>query len=85
MSVSTIADAETVSDRMGMPREAAEAEISKAGYKMEVFNLAPEEIAEWEKIGGQPIWDQWLADMEAKGLPGQKAFDETLRLIDKYK
>jgi len=52
---------------------------------MEVFDLGAEEIAQWKEIGGKPIWDQWIADMEAKGLPGQKAFDETLRLIEKYK
>lgn len=30
-------------------------------------------------------WDEWVADMKAKGLPGQAVLDEALRLAAEYK
>jgi len=44
----------------------------------------PEEKAEWVKIAGQPIWDEWLAEMEKQGKPGQAVLDYTLELVEKY-
>ena len=50
---------------------------------MEVINLSDEETARWmEKI--QPIHDDFLADMEGKGLPGEEALEVAKRLADKY-
>lgn len=48
----------------------------------EVYILPPEELDKWREIV-QPMWAKWVADMEAKGLPGQAVFDETLRLAGK--
>lgn len=28
--------------------------------------------------------EAWIAQMEKKGLPGRKVFDEAVRLIEKY-
>lgn len=39
--------------------------------------------AEWRKLA-QPIYDEWVADMNAKGIDGQALIDEARTLIDKY-
>ena len=44
----------------------------KGVQKVEV---APEVIAEFQSVAGKPIHDQWIADMEAQGLPGQELYD----------
>ena len=46
---------------------------SGAGHK--INKLSPEERAELNKRL-RPIIDKWVSDMEARGLPGQKALDE---------
>ena len=38
---------------------------------------------EWRKIS-QPVYDDWVADMNAKGKDGQALIDEARMLIDKY-
>lgn len=43
--------------------------------------LSEEEIAVWrDKVKG-PVYDKWIEDNEAKGLPGKAVYEETLRLI----
>ena len=39
--------------------------------------------AEWMPVV-QPIYDQWVADMDAKGLDGQALIDEARMLMDEY-
>ncbi len=61
------------------------ATIKNAGYEIKDVNLNPGELEKWQGIAGKPLWNDWVADMEAKNLPGQKALDEVLRLMEKYK
>lgn len=42
--------------------------------------LTPEEIKVWYDLVKQPVHDAWIADCNAKGLPGQAVYDEALRL-----
>jgi TRAP-type C4-dicarboxylate transport system substrate-binding protein len=49
----------------------------------EIITLTPEEAKRWKNIC-QPIEDKWLADMEAKGLPGKAVLDEAQKLLEKY-
>ena len=42
---------------------------------VEKVEVAPEVIAEFQSVAGKPIHDQWIADMEAQGLPGQELYD----------
>jgi TRAP-type C4-dicarboxylate transport system substrate-binding protein len=42
-----------------------------------VYRLSPRELAEWEKASIS-AYDEWLADMEKKGLPGKKVLDAAL-------
>ena len=53
----------------------------KAGNK--IYNLTPEELERWKSVV-RPVWDEWIADMEAKGLPGKKIFDAVMQLKEKY-
>lgn len=51
---------------------------------LDIYELPAGELAKWrEALAG--IHSQWVADMEAKGLPGQEIYDEAVRLAEKYK
>ena len=53
----------------------------KAGN--EISTLPPKELERW-KTHIKPMWDKWVAGMEAKGLPGRKVLNEVLRLSEEY-
>jgi TRAP-type C4-dicarboxylate transport system substrate-binding protein len=48
-----------------------------------IVTLSAEETAQWREIA-QPIYDQWVADMNARGIDGQALIDEARMLMDKY-
>ncbi|MFH1489135.1 MAG: TRAP transporter substrate-binding protein [Pseudomonadota bacterium] len=56
--------------------------IKKHG--IEVIKAPPEEVEKWAKQA-EPITKKYIADLEAKGLPGQAFYDEARRLIREYK
>jgi len=43
----------------------------------------PEEMKLWMEAA-KPMHEAWIAETEAKGLPGRAVFEETKRLIEKY-
>ncbi|MFC1901858.1 TRAP transporter substrate-binding protein DctP, partial [Chloroflexota bacterium] len=53
-------------------------------YGGQINQFTPEEIAKLEEII-KPVTDKYIADLEAKGLPGKKFVDEMYRLWDQYK
>ena len=54
----------------------------KAGYKIDVYKLPPEEKARWLKVGGKPIWTTWLNKMKKEGRPEAKQIlDDTLQML----
>ncbi len=55
--------------------------ISKQGVS--VYTLPPAEMERWKKAAS-PIYDWWVKNLEAKGLPGKKLLEEALRLSKKY-
>jgi len=55
----------------------------KAMKGKEVIQLSPSEAARWKQMT-KPVWDKWLAGVEAKGLPGKAILDEAERLVKKY-
>lgn len=61
------------------------AKIEKEGKKWERVELDPGEYERWKEIAGKPLWDKWVSEMEAKGLPGKKVLAEYQRLIEKYR
>ena len=61
----------------------------KVGYDdavaagVEVVQLPPAEMARWTgAVGG--IYQQWIADINAKGLPGQQLYNKTREILKKH-
>ena len=51
--------------------------------KAEILSLSVEEKKRWsDRI--RPLNDKWIGEMEGKGLPGKKIFEETRSLVEKY-
>jgi TRAP-type C4-dicarboxylate transport system substrate-binding protein len=51
--------------------------------KAEMIELSPEEMARWKNaVAG--IYQKWIADIKAKGLPGQEIFDMANQMVKKY-
>ena len=48
-----------------------------------IITLDAEQTAEWRELS-QPIYDQWVADMNSKGIDGQALIDQAQMLIEKY-
>lgn len=48
------------------------------------YQLPAEEVERWREIGGKPIWEEWVKEMEEKGLPGKKVLEKTIELYKKY-
>ena len=46
---------------------------------LDIYDIPAGELAGWKQALA-PLHQQWIADMEAKGLPGQKIYDEAVRL-----
>lgn len=48
-----------------------------------IITLDEQQVAEWEAAAA-PIVDEWIADMDKKGIDGQALVDEARALIEKY-
>jgi C4-dicarboxylate-binding protein DctP len=48
-------------------------------------NLTPEQIGVWRDLVKAAIHDEWIADCEAAGLPGQDVYDRAFEIIDSLK
>ena len=53
-------------------RKADEKNIPLFKRKLTFLTYTPAELAEFRKIGAQPVWDKWVADVTAKGAPGKE-------------
>ena len=40
--------------------------------------MTPEMRDKLIATAGRPVWDQWMADAEKKGLPGKEALERVL-------
>jgi len=49
----------------------------------EIIQLSPAEVKKWKQITS-PVWERWVTDMKAKGLPGKAVLDEAERLLKQY-
>ena len=58
-------------------------EMIKSGkYAYNRYDLPPEELARWRKVGGEPIWDDWVKKMETKGnKQARELLNATLELL----
>lgn len=48
-------------------KEGVMEKVKAEGKSIEVYDLPEAERERWLDIGGKPIWEQWVKDMEAKG------------------
>jgi len=48
-----------------------------------IIMLDEAQVAEWQEISA-PIYDSWLADMDARGVDGQALIDQARALMDAY-
>jgi TRAP-type C4-dicarboxylate transport system substrate-binding protein len=56
--------------------------FQKTGVEINFYSLTPEERAKWLKIGGKPIWNQWVKSMKNKGHPeAQEILDAALMML----
>ena len=60
--------------------------VTKAGnYKVEEVAADPGEEQKWKDLAGKPQWDKWIADIEARGLPGRDTFNKLQQITEKYR
>ncbi|MEQ6249133.1 TRAP transporter substrate-binding protein [Sulfitobacter sp. HNIBRBA3233] len=48
-----------------------------------IYTVSGDEVEAW-RAAAQPVYDEWLADMESKGIDGQALIDEARSLMDAY-
>jgi TRAP-type C4-dicarboxylate transport system substrate-binding protein len=48
-----------------------------------IIELSDEETAKWQEAA-QPVIDNWVAEMDGRGLEGQELLDEARGLIEQY-
>lgn len=53
------------------------------GRNNNIVELSAEQVEEW-KTAAQPVIDNWVAEMEGKGLDGKGLLDDARALIEKY-
>lgn len=49
-----------------------------------IVTLSETEEARWRKAS-QPVYEDWIKEMDAKGLPGRQMVEDAERLVAKYK
>ena len=59
--------------------------MKKTGQKFEEVKVDPAEVAKWKKIAGEPIWEQWVQQMEKRGAPAREILNEAIRLVEKHR
>ncbi len=65
-------------------REAKAGFDAASGARVEIIQLPAAEMDKWKRtVSG--IYQQWINDMKAKGLPAQAVFDEANKLAQQYK
>ena len=65
-------------------RQADEKNIPMFDKTLERITFTPEMLAPFVEKAGKPVWDKWVAETEAKGLPGKEALELVLSLIKKH-
>ena len=65
-------------------KEDALAKIKAGNYPMERYEMPAAEVARWQKVAGEPIWEDWVKKMEAKGhKEAREILNTTLDLLKK--
>jgi TRAP-type C4-dicarboxylate transport system substrate-binding protein len=82
---SLTADAQQVISELGREYSMVAAEVYDEAYTtvfqkaidegIEIYELPEDEYANWLEIG-QQVTDEWIANLEAEGIPAQQMFDD---------
>lgn len=69
----------------GTTQEAADGPAREIAVKAgnNIITLSDEEVGKWSDAS-QPIYDEWVADMNSRGIDGAKLLSEAQALIDKH-
>ena len=43
--------------------------------KLEFIVYTKEELEQFQKVGGKPVWDEWVAEKSKQGIPAQELLD----------
>jgi hypothetical protein len=54
-----------------------------AQYKTQFITPTKDELAKWDTLD-KPVWDDFAASLEAKGLPGKKLVADYIALEKQY-
>jgi TRAP-type C4-dicarboxylate transport system substrate-binding protein len=56
--------------------------LKKSGQADHVYQLGDKERRRWVKVGGKPVWEEWVKTMQAKGHPkAREILDATLEIL----
>lgn len=77
------AKASVLNSRGWDSKEQAAIELMKKTPGKEVIYLPREEVDRW-RAKVQSLYEKWISEREAKGLPAKQFFEEARRLFEKY-
>jgi TRAP-type C4-dicarboxylate transport system substrate-binding protein len=66
-------------------RAADEKNLPLFKRRLTFVTYSPAELAEFRKLGAQPVWDKWVAETSAKGAPAKELLDLILQTAAKAK
>jgi len=53
-----------------------------SGFKITEYTPPSDELKKWEDMGGKPVWDKWVKQMEAKGhAKASEILNSTLEML----
>ena len=47
--------------------------------KLQFIKFTPDELASFRKVGGTPVWEEWVQKREAQGIPGRELLNFLLK------
>ena len=53
-------------------READEKNFPLFKKKLQFIRFTPDELAAFRKVGGEPVWEEWVVKREAQGIPARE-------------
>jgi TRAP-type C4-dicarboxylate transport system substrate-binding protein len=70
-------------DKMWVDAEPELIPVLKEKYHTQFYTPPDSELAKWDALD-KPVWDQFAADLNSKGLPGTKLMNDYIALEQKY-
>jgi TRAP-type C4-dicarboxylate transport system substrate-binding protein len=70
-------------DKMWVDAEPELIPVLKDKYHTDFYTPPAEELAKWDALD-KPVWDQFAADLNSKGLPGTQLMKDYIALENKY-